>query len=145
MLASTFNDAVMQFLSSKAYALSRPEPPSSLLQIEAFEQANGFRLPSAYKRVAVELGTGAIGFATVFSVGRGENGISAQRGAVPELPPDFVPISDNGCGDFYGFVVRAGVCAPEIYFADHEGGYMLTKTEFADLYEYLVRYAFNAA
>lgn len=145
MQTTTFEAAHERFKTTKAYALSSPEPPSSLADIEEFERTHGYRLPSEYKQVAAKLGTGEIGFAPVFSVGPGPYNIAAQRDAVPEMPPDFVPVSDNGCGDFYGFLVHAGHCRSEIYFADHGSQYKPARTEFADLYEYLVRYAFNAA
>jgi hypothetical protein len=145
MLTSTFQDAVTSFKGTKAYALSSPEQPPSVAEVEAFERAHGFRLPAEYKESTLQVGSGEIGFTNLFSVSPGPYNIATQRDAVPELPTDFVPISDNGCGDFYGFVLHAGECAPEVYFADHESEFTLTRTEFADLYEYLVRYAFNAA
>jgi hypothetical protein len=134
-----------RFAQTKAFALSLPEPPNSLEQISSFERSHRFRLPEQYRHVATTFGTGSMGFANLFSVMPGEHGIDEQRATAPELPVHFVPVSDNGCGDFYGFIVHNGSCLPTVYFADHESGYALTKTEFADLFEYLVRYAFNAA
>jgi len=145
MLLSTFEDAIGRFRGTKVDVLSTPEPPPSPAELEAFERAHGFRLPVAYKEATVRLGTGDIGFANVYSVRPGPYNIALQRGEVSGLPLDFVPISDNGCGDFYGFVVCAGECLPEVYFADHESDYKAVRTKFTDLYEYLVRYAFNAA
>ncbi len=145
MHTPTFLDAVATFKCTKAYALSSPEPPTSLAEVESFERTHGFRLPTAYKEAAAQVGTGEIGFTNLFSVNPGPYNIATQRHAIAELPANFVPISGNGCGDFYGFVVHAGECLPEVYFADHESGFELTRTEFADLHAYLVRYAFNAA
>ncbi len=91
------------------------------------------------------MGAGEVGFTSLFSVRPGYFNIATQRDAAPTLSANFVPISDNGCGDFYGFVVNAGECSSAVYFAEHDSEYKLFPTEFTDLYEYLVRYAFNAA
>jgi len=145
MLTSAFEDEIARFKTTKACALASPDPPCSLAEVKAFEEAHGFCLPSEYIEVATRLGTGEVGFANVFSVGAGHNSISSQRNGAPELPSNFIPVSDNGCGDFYGFVVHGGRCGSEVYFADHESEFEVSRTEFADLYEYLVRHGFNAA
>lgn len=140
-----FDAALQRFKATKAFSISPPELSSSIEEIERFEKTSGIRLPQQYRHVAVNVGTGSIGFATLFSATSAPEGIAAQRASVPSLPKNFVPISDNGCGDFYGFIVNAGQCGEEIYFADHECGYQIARTEFSNLFEYLVRYAFNAA
>lgn len=145
MQPSAFRNAVAAFKRTKAYALSSPVQAASLEEVEAFERTHGFRLPTAYKESTAQVGTGEIGFANLFSVSPGPYNIATQRDAAPELPTGFVPISDNGCGDFYGFVVHEGECLPEVYFADHESAFSTTRTDFTDLYEYLVRHAFGAA
>jgi hypothetical protein len=145
MLAAEFETELERFQETEGFALSSSEPPTSAEQIDLFEHVHNIRLPQQYRYVATRVGAGDVGYANLFSVGAGYFSIAAQRATTPALPSDFIPVSDNGCGDFYGFVVRGGICAPEVYFADHESEYQVSKTEFSDLYEYLVRYAFNVA
>jgi hypothetical protein len=145
MLTAEFESLLERFRATKAFALSSPEAPASLEQVRAFEELHNFRLPVHYWHVATTLGTGDIGFTNLYSVHPGRYGISEQRDSAPSIPSHLVPFSDNGCGDFYGFLEQNGVCLPQVYFADHESEYRVSETEFADLYEYLVRYGFNVA
>jgi hypothetical protein len=83
--------------------------------------------------------------AATFLQAAGEWQIDLYRATAPSLPAEFVPVSDNGCGDFYGFLVSNGGCESRVVFADHEAGYALEATDLADLYEYIERYGFHAA
>jgi hypothetical protein len=144
MLASAFHEAFARFKTSKAYMLSDLEGPISIAEIEEFERASRIRFPAAYKDVALTIGVGQIGFVTLFSPRSGPYSIETQRHVSAGLPDIFLPISDNGCGDLYGFSVHSGQCKPAVYHADHDAQYKITPTEFLDLYEYIARCAFKA-
>ncbi|MNI94475.1 hypothetical protein D3C73_1525830 [compost metagenome] len=51
---------------------------------------------------------------------------------------NFLAISDNGVGDFYGFEIRNGACSTNIKFYRHELN-QLESTEYENLYDYLLK------
>jgi hypothetical protein len=140
MSPGEFERRVVEFAQTKAWALSEREKHIAPGEIEAYELARGFRLPPEYAHVASKYGCGDFGFAQLLSVRAG----SWHIADFPGMPPNFVPISPNGCGDFYGFAVLNGHCQSGIVFANHEEGYALNATEFPDLYEYLHHYGLHA-
>lgn len=94
--------------------------PTERLFLEA-EEKLGVKLPCDYKKFIFEYGGGYFAFSNVYSLEVGSDwnlvGINCKYDVIRN---DYVLISDNGSGDFYGFKVVAGVCDPEIYFYDHE-------------------------
>jgi hypothetical protein len=140
MRPEDFDAHLEAFARTKAWEMCERESPVSAEELLEYEQSAGVTLPPEYVHVANTFGPGQFGFAEVFSVRPGEWCIDVHRATAPALPAEFVPISDNGCGDFYGFLVRNGRCESRLVFAAHEEGYALKPTEFADLYEYLQRY-----
>ena len=145
MRSEDFDAHLDAFARTKAWEMCERESPASAEEVLEYEHTSGIAFPPEYVHIVRTFGPGQFGFAEVFSVRPGEWYIDVHRATAPGLPQNFVPISDNGCGDFYGFLVRNGRCESSLVFADHEEGYALKPTEFADLYEYLHRYGFNAA
>ena len=97
------------------------------------------RLPPQYVEFLKRYGGGYFGFTNVFSadrtsdwyLGRRKSDIALQRGR-------FLGISDNGVGDYYGFLIGGeGDAAGLIKFWDHETG-RLEDTPYGDLFSYLL-------
>jgi hypothetical protein len=145
MRREEFEDHLAAFSRTKTWALGERELPVSRQELHEYERTNGFTFPIEYAHIAQSYGAGQFGFVDLFSVRFGEWQIDVHRATAPSLPAAFVPISDNGCGDFYGFVVAEGRCDSRILFADHETGYSLASTDMADVYEYIQRHGFHAA
>ncbi len=145
MRPEDFDAHLAAFARTKAWEMCERETPVSAEEVLEYEKTSGFFLPQEYIHIVRTFGPGQFGFAEVFSVRAGEWYINLHQATAPALPQDFVPISDNGCGDFYGFLVRNGQCESSLVFADHDEGYALKPTEFSALFEYLHRYGFNAA
>jgi hypothetical protein len=139
-----FEAHLVAFSRTKAWALGERESPVSDLELREYEETHGFRLPPEYVNIVQGYGCGQFGFADLFSVRPGEWQIDLHRATAPSLPANFVPVSDNGCGDFYGFVITNGTCESQLVFASHENGYALDPTDFADVYEYIHRYGFHS-
>jgi hypothetical protein len=143
MLAEAFNQYVEEHTKTKVWAMGDRESPATPSEIQAWESTHGAILPSEYQQVVGRWGAGDLGLVSLFSVKPGWLSIDAQVAlAKGLLPKQFVPISDNGCGDYYGFKVSSGVCEARVYFVDHEAGFTLEPTEFSNLYEYIAHYGF---
>jgi hypothetical protein len=133
------------FARTKAWEMCERESPVAPEELLDYERTAGFAFPPEYVYLACNLGLDQFGFTEVFSVRPGEWHIDVHCLTAPGLPKNFVPISHNGCGDFYGFLVLNGRCESPVFFADHQEGYAPKPTDFADLYQYSHRYGFNAA
>lgn len=132
-----FDKKIANFLSSKIWALGKREDPATTQELESYEVSKGICLPEEFKHVLRTYGAGDIGLVSLFSVRAGRKSIEAQKRLAHRMLPEFLPISDNGCGDYYGFLSVEGICRAEIYFSDHETGFSVEPTKFKDLYEYL--------
>jgi len=111
------------------------EVPVTENELVVFELQAGCTLPAEYKYLAIRYGCGNFAFTNILSVRDGERSIS---NAQPYCPNSFLPVSDNGVGDYYGFLIEDGACKGGIYFADHEENFKVTVTEYGDLFEYVV-------
>lgn len=140
-----FTIQIETFSKEKVWLLCEREAPAKAAELRAFECSHGYTLPPEYALVATTWGFGEFGYTEILSIRQGVWSIDDRRKDAPGLPANFVPISENGCGDFYGFEIKNGKCQSHIVFADHESYYQLTSTQFDDLYEYLNRFGFNKA
>ncbi len=110
-------------------------------EILDFENMLEVKLPNAYIEFLKNFGAGYFLFTNVYSVVK-----TSEWNVFDEdnLPIEFLCFSDNGCGDLYGFLVVDNVCTDEVYIVDHEsfcpegGSWEYIKTEFNDMFEYLV-------
>ena len=98
-------------------------PPSSPAELADLEADFGLRFPADFRRIVVTLGAGDIGYTWIYGV-RPEQEPSIRRLNRSALQPheDYIAFSDNGAGDYFGFVVRGSELGPEVTFLDHETG-----------------------
>jgi hypothetical protein len=101
-----------------------PDASPTEAEIEAHQAELGLRLPAEFLDFLREFGGGDFAFLGVYSMDRNSDLDVVAQNAVPWLDRrDFVAVSDNGCGDHYGFRVdAAGRCDPEVVLLDHESG-----------------------
>ena len=120
------------------------DPQASDAEIAAAESALGCEFPNAYKEFVKEFGGGLFAFSNVFSMSEDSYWyvvLKNQREGWPRDVP-FLAVSENGTGDYYGFRVQDGRCAPEVAFYDHDDG-GVKPTEFPDFFEYVVSTGFS--
>ncbi len=126
-----------------ALSLADPrERPATEDELHAFEKRYGYVLPHSYRHFALLHGCGHFVFAVVLSPLPESSFYIGRAGAA--IRPDFLPIFDNGCGDFYCFPCEAGVCRDSILFADHERGYATSPTRHKDFFSFIVAEGLNA-
>ncbi len=115
----------------------RPEPAVSEQELLAFETRQGVSLPADFRHFVQRYGGGEFAFITVLSL-LPESEFFIGR-STHLIGSGFLPVIDNGCGDFYGFRVIDGRCSDALYFADHEQSYELSNTTYPDFFSYVVR------
>ena len=59
-----------------------------------------------------------------------------QNSKYDNIRKNYILVSEDGAGDFYGFKSENGVCKPQIHFYDHDEGNW-RETEFSNIFEYL--------
>jgi len=108
-------------------------------EIEKIEISKGIMFPDQYKRFISKYGAGEFAFTNVYSpLSKGEWSLWGHKSQY-RLPDNFIPISDNGCGDYLGFTIQDGKCSEQLYWADHEEGYSIGKSEYSNFYDFILR------
>ncbi len=113
---------------------------AGLEQIAAFEETHRIRLPEKYKLFLSTYGGGYFGYANIYSLDpKGVFPVTNEnRFQFPLTPGKCLYVSDNGCGDLYGFRIDPkGRCSERLFYRDHEDG-AIYETEYTDTFEYLV-------
>lgn len=112
------------------------DPPSSEAEVEAAERSLAVSLPPEYRLFVKEFGGGYFAFVNIFSVTRNSDwNIVDRNRTVPLSADQFVAVSDNGTGDYYGFPVKGERCLSRIVFLDHETG-QVNETSYSNLLDY---------
>ena len=118
---------------SLAEPRERPAPHDDL---RAFEQEFGCVFPASYRYFAMLHGCGDFIFTAVLSPL--PESIFHIGNATCALGPHFLPIAENGCGDYYGFPCEAGICRDSIVFTAHEKEYATQPANYKDFFSFLV-------
>ena len=117
MNIATF-DAIVQELKARKpmWFAGDAEPLATDEEIDHAEAELGVRLPSQYKDFVHRYGGGYFGFTNVFSVNQSSEWYIVSKWDL--LPPkvDFVPVTDDETGGYYGFLVSGDVCSEEVYY-----------------------------
>lgn len=112
----------------------------NIYEIDKFEDENKIKLPEKYKYFLQRYGGGYFGYVNVYLLDAESDFYVLNHN---ELPIDkYLKIADNGCGDYYMFCVEEGRCLESLYFYEHDTG-DISKTEYADIFEYLVSVGFK--
>ena len=111
-------------------------------KLAKFEQKAGFTFPEEYRVFIKRFGAGDIGTITVLSPDP-ESDFTLWKGEEPFEKTTWIPVVDDGKGNYYGFVVESGTCSKEVWFADQDLGYELSGTDYGDFYELIAAVAFG--
>lgn len=131
-----FRNKVQQVKAKKPllFALESDTPPS-VDEIEHFEKSYGVALPEKYKLFISEFGGGYFGYANIYSLDKSSNYFVMKHKSF--VPSSYLPIADNGCGDFYVLKCNDNYCSDRIYFYTHDSQ-GITETKYLDILEYLL-------
>jgi len=113
------------------------DPPATEDQIREAEEQLGVRFPVEYRLFVREMGGGFFGFTNVFSATlSGHWSVVERNRSAPMDLGSFLAVSDNGVGDYYGFLIEDGSCRSTVCFFDHET-MGVSETRYANLFDYL--------
>ena len=106
-------------------------------EIVKVEEILNVKLPKEYVEFLLNFGGGYFAFSNVFSGQSDSEWYVVLQNERAQINTNFVAVSDNGAGDYYGFKVVGGICESKVYIYDHEQK-SINVTKYANLYEYLV-------
>lgn len=119
------------------FALPPDEKPTEA-QIEFHQGRLGVRLPEAYLDFLRQEGGGDFAMVAVYSMDPASDlNIVRMNETSWVRREDFVAVSDDGAGDYYGFTVADGLCRPGVVLLDHESQ-EVGATGHADFFEFVV-------
>lgn len=85
-------------------------------QVSDVEAKLDLKLPTQYLEFVQNIGSGYFGFTNVFSLNPESDWYLPAMMMQFDLPDDFLPITDDETGGYYGFEVEGNVCGEEVYY-----------------------------
>ena len=141
-----FNKAILEAQNKNPFWFDGMEENEkvSIDEIENIESSKNITYPDQYKKFISKYGAGEFAFTNVYSPkvhGQWSSWEEKDKYRLPEL---FIPISDNGCGDYLGFLVTEGECGEALFWADHEQGYKISaEAEYESFYTFVTKQGLN--
>lgn len=128
-----------------AFKLAAPDPPASAAQVRNLEETLAVSLEESHKDFLMAFGGGEIGFEVLFSAdAQSEWYLPRQIALARCLPKNYIAITSNFCGDYYGFEAIEGKCVPPLLRWEHETG-VVEPTEYQDVFEFMACFALRPA
>lgn len=114
-----------------------PDSPATEEQIQAAEGEIHAAFPEQYRQFLKEYGGGYFGFTVVYSLQYDSDwNIISINEHNKIIRGDYILVSENGVGDFYGFRVEKRKCEEALYFFDHETQEW-SETALINLFQYI--------
>ena len=115
-------------------------PCISSERLSEIESEYSVKLPEEYKHFLNRFGAGGFRFTEVYTPDAKQgNSLWDDFVYMEHMRGKILPFADNGCGDYYCFRIIDGVCASEVYWADHEVNYSLSDAGYVNFYDFIIR------
>lgn len=92
------------------------EPVATDDQISEVESELDLKLPKQYIEFIRNIGSGYFGFTNIFSVNPEGDWYLPEMMRQFDLPGNFIPITDDETGGYYGFMMQDNVCGESVYY-----------------------------
>lgn len=117
----------------------RRDGPATDEDIRKAEQTVGVKFPPEYVRFLTAYGGGDFAFVNIFSVDPGSKwNVVVNNERVASLgAKDFLAISNDQAGGYYGFRVSSDVCEAKVIYYDWETNEMAVGRTFDNLFSFL--------
>jgi hypothetical protein len=141
MNLETFKTELRKAKASKPKVFQNPytDPPAEPELIQTLESDIKVELEQTYKEFVKEFGSGDFGFGVIYSPNPKSDWYMKTK-LKSHLPKDFLPISENFCGDSYGFKTIDGKCVGPIVIFDHETN-SVKETEYQNVFDLMTQTA----
>ncbi|MBO2588853.1 SMI1/KNR4 family protein [Shewanella algae] len=116
------------------------EPKASDEAIFDTEKKLGVKLPEQLIEFIKNIGSGYFGYTNVFSVNPSSEWYLIDVMEQFSFPDNFIPISDDETGGYYGFLTMNNICNDEVYYW-HSSEECAPQIKYKNFYEYIVKVA----
>jgi hypothetical protein len=139
-----FKSYIDKLIKMDSFLFSERDAVVKESEIAGVEKELGVLLPKAYKQFVKAYGGGDFAYINIFSCDKdGEWYITSKnKEASSYLPPDFVAISDDQVGGFYGYIIKNNKCEDRIYYWDHENNFF-DKRAYNDIIDFIIKVGLN--
>lgn len=115
------------------------DPVASDAEVLELEERLKVKLPPQFALFLKTIGSGYFGKTNILSATSGGDWyLPDLLERYRNLPKDFLPISDDETGGYFGFKINRGTCDEAVYYTHPDDGSELS-LKYADLFEYLAR------
>ena len=118
------------------------DAPMTADRIREIEDAKGITLDTDYRCFLMEYGAGEFAYADIYSPDPLSPWSSWNVLETCHVKPDqFMPLTDNGGGDYLGFLTFDGRTLRPLFWADHEKDYSTSESEYGSFIEFITKWA----
>lgn len=138
-------DKVGRSSDPEMFALSTPDHPASIEEIQNVQSLLKVILPETYQSFLSEFGGGTFGLTTIFSADpHSEWYLPIKNSETQEYLPDgLLAFSDDYAGGNYVLKIDKGRVKEPVYYWNQDGS--LQPTQFNDVLEFIAKYAYEPA
>ncbi|GAA0180422.1 hypothetical protein SH2C18_31180 [Clostridium sediminicola] len=106
--------------------------------IAVIEEKLNLKLPIEYIQFIKNFGGGYFAFTYVYSGKSNSEWYIISQNRKAKFGCKFIAFSDNGVGDYYGFMVNGNTCESKVSFYDHEEQ-AVKLTDFKNIFDFLIK------
>jgi len=118
------------------------DAPMTHERITELERERNIMLDRQFRRFLMTYGAGDFLFSQIYSFDpESDWSLWRQSQFVDGIGKLILPFSDNGCGDYYAFLLVDGKCSTRVYWLDHELGYPIAESEHEDFNSFIAETA----
>lgn len=141
MNINEFNNIFDQVKSAKPLWLEgEMDQKASDEEISGAESELGVKFPSQFVEFLQGVGAGYFGFTNMFSVNPNSDWYFQDMLEQFSFPEDFIPVSDDETGGYFGFLLKDNMCSRDVYYWHSSEG-TSPERKYGDFYDYLVEVA----
>lgn len=123
MEINEFDDLLQRARASKpSWFEMEAEQASTNEEVEELERLLKIRLPTEYKAFLTRYGAGYVGRTNVFSAQTSSEWYLPKRNRFLPGNMNFLAVTDDHGGGYYGFLIANGQCSDEIYYVHPDDG-----------------------
>ena len=115
------------------------------IDIQVAEKKIKVIFPHSYKEFVKFYGGGNIGYTNIFTPNSKNEFYIVTKNLEFQKTfnnHDFITISDDGTGGFYGYMIQNLKCSESIYYFDHDEN-KISKKLYNNIYEYIIEIGLN--
>jgi hypothetical protein len=123
---------------------SKSDPLATIENISIAQEKMNIIFPEEYVDFLTVYGGGDFAFTNIISAYPNSYWYVVTRNEQAALKQyNFVAISDDETGGYYGFITQSGICQKRIYYWDHDGQEVILNESYESLFEYIVKIGLN--